>query len=86
MAKPVIDWSLPYDPKVSRKRRTGKLKYNPLLRIYGEAEGKQCRTCIHLEGHQMGGRWFKCDLRTPGGPATDHNATWPACGRHEEDP
>ncbi len=62
-------------------------RVNPLLRVYGPGpEGAICRDCVYLRAHQQSKRWYKCVLRAPGGPATDHRVRWQACGRFEARP
>jgi hypothetical protein len=60
----------------------GKGKINPCLALYGKGpEGKRCKECKLLFRHL---RFFKCELRGfTHGPATDHRANWPACGKFE---
>lgn len=61
-----------------RRRRTNT---NPLLPIYGtytQESGQKCKNCGHLKRYR---NWFKCALRRKGGPATDHQANYKACGK-----
>jgi hypothetical protein len=62
---------------------TGQGKTNPCVRLYGdgpaEAKCKQCRLFVRKHFSKT---YFKCELRgNTNGPATDHRANWPACGR-----
>lgn len=57
---------------------------NPCVRLYGMGpENTRCKECRLLRrkgGHAK--TYFKCELRgDTNGPATDHRANWPACGR-----
>lgn len=58
---------------------------NPMLPVYGPGPGSaKCKTCAHLVRLRRGGTYRKCDLRAnTHGAATDHKATWPACGKYE---
>ena len=67
--------------------KTGALKHNPMPVLYGPGpDDKRCRDCVHCHaGHSR--RWFKCDLREfSNSTRTDHRATWPTCGKFEQDP
>jgi hypothetical protein len=70
------------------KGRLGAFKVNPLLALYGPGpEGAICRDCVHLERHQYGTTFYKCDLRrNTSSPTTDHRVRWPACGKFEAAP
>ena len=63
-----------------RTKREG----NPMLAVYGPGPGSaRCKTCAHLVRLRRGGTYRKCDLRrNTHGAATDHKATWPACGKY----
>ena len=69
-----------------RGHKSGKWKHNYMLAVYGSGpDNERCRDCVHLVRYQMGSTWFKCDLRPiTGSVASDHNATWPACGKFEK--
>lgn len=60
---------------------------NPMLALYGQGPADQrCKDCIQLVRFKQAKAWHKCALRRGkrsrwGGPATDHKANWPACGR-----
>jgi len=58
-------------------------KSNPCVRLYGPGpDGAKCKECRLLIVNQKSKRYFKCELRGfTNGPATDHRANWPACGR-----
>lgn len=59
-------------------------KINPMLKIYGHSDGRKCKYCVHFIVKKMGNKYFKCALRKiTNGPATDHRANWPACGKFE---
>lgn len=60
-------------------------KANPLLRMFGKGpEGATCKTCTHLRRKHFSKVYIKCDLRpNTNGPATDHKAGWPACGKYQ---
>ena len=63
-------------------------KRNPCVHWFGPGpEGSACRTCRNLEAHGGGSQrtWYKCALRAPGGPATDHRVNWPACAQYKPD-
>lgn len=75
----IIDETL-YGP---RKRSV-----NPCVELYGAGpEGERCKHCTHLYVKQYSSNYYKCDLRrNSNGPATDHRANWPACGRFDRSP
>lgn len=56
---------------------------NPCVRLHGLAEPEaKCKDCRLFIRKQKGKTYFKCALRgDTNGPATDHRANWPACGR-----
>lgn len=55
-------------------------------KVYGRTEGKRCRTCRHLVGHEWSRIYWKCDLtRMSRGAKTDWGRSWPACGKYEEE-
>ena len=55
---------------------------NPMVVSCGPGpEGAICRDCAHLMEYQQANRWYKCGLRKPGGPKTDHRVRWPACAK-----
>jgi hypothetical protein len=58
----------------------GKGKINPMLGVHKHGpEGKCCKECALMVRR---GRYFKCEERgITRGPATDHRANWPACGK-----
>ena len=58
-------------------------KLNPMVKIYGPGPSNyRCKDCTHLYAKQFANRYFKCDLRrNTNGPATDHRANWPTCGK-----
>lgn len=58
---------------------------NPMLPVYGPGPGSaRCKTCVHLVRLRRGGTYRKCALRrNTHGAATDHKATWPACGKYQ---
>lgn len=60
---------------------------NPCLKAYGEGPaGMVCKTCKHLIAKKWDKTYYKCALRkNTNGPATDHRAGWPACGRYKRD-
>jgi hypothetical protein len=62
-----------------------KPKPNPMLRRYGAGpEGKRCKDCAHFFRKHFAKVYRKCAKRgDTNGPATDHLATWPACGAWE---
>ena len=69
------------------KGSSGTLKNNPCLAAFGDGpEGRTCQECSHFfRQGGVAGHYFKCDLRrVTSGPATDHRARWPACGRFAE--
>lgn len=59
---------------------------NPCVRLYGLAEpAAKCKDCRLFIRHEMSKTYFKCELRgITHGPATDHRANWPACGRFQQ--
>src|SRR5690606_18232630 len=67
------------------RNNSGKKLFNPCIAVFGQGpEGARCKTCEHLYVKQYAGRYFKCDLRrNSNGPATDHKANWPACGKYK---
>jgi hypothetical protein len=68
------------------RTKSGTLKQNPMPLVYGAGpEDKKCRDCAHFyRVGGVGGRYYKCDLRhQTSGPATDHRALWPTCGKFE---
>lgn len=76
-------------PSGTKVRRSYAMKANPnpCLLMYGAGpDGVICKRCVHLF-RQGGNKTFcKCKLRGKAthGPATDHYANWPACGKYEE--
>lgn len=72
---------------IEEVQRRDRIRANPMIPIYGEGpEGTTCASCVHLvlQGGTSG-RYLKCELRrNTRGPATDHRARWPACGKYEE--
>lgn len=59
-------------------------KTNPCVRLFGEGpEGRKCKECALLTAHAFQRTFYKCSLRVPGGPATDHRVNWPACAKFE---
>ena len=57
-----------------------------MLNIHGRMPGKTCKTCAHLQRYKQSARWMKCDLtKITGGTGTDWKASWPACGKYEEE-
>lgn len=71
-----------------RKSHAMKDKANPCLRLHGPGpDATTCKNCTHL--YRAGGSktFFKCRLRgkATSGPATDHYAGWPACGKYQEE-
>lgn len=58
---------------------------NPCIRAFGHGpEGRRCKDCDLFVVLQYSKRYFKCRLRQfTHGPATDHRANWPACGKFE---
>lgn len=64
-----------------------KKSVNPCVELYGEGpKNKRCKHCRHFIVHQHGNRYFKCAFRKiTHGPATDHRANWPTCGKYEPD-
>lgn len=73
----------------ARKRRKSYAKgtrINPQLRIFGRGPaGVTCKGCVHLVRHGNGNKSFlKCSkVNITSGPATDHFASWEACGKFE---
>lgn len=57
---------------------------NPCVRLHGLAEpAAKCKTCRLFIRKRYSKTYFKCALRgDTNGPATDHRANWPACGRY----
>jgi hypothetical protein len=78
------------EPMELEPRPVGRIKLgaragNPLLKLYGSTPGRMCGACRFISKHGRGVRgWFKCEFREHGGRATDHFASWPACGKFEE--
>jgi hypothetical protein len=56
---------------------------NPCVRLHGLAEpAAKCKDCQLFIRKHYSKTYFKCALRgDTNGPATDHRANWPACGR-----
>ena len=56
---------------------------NPCVRRFGLAEpAAKCKECRLFIRKHYAKTYFKCALRgDTNGPATDHRANWPACGR-----
>jgi hypothetical protein len=75
------------DQYLKRRRReertaTGALRKNPMIRLFGETQGKKCKECLYLCYREFAKRYYKCQLRGCSGSATtDHRVNWPACGR-----
>jgi hypothetical protein len=74
------------DPQLSWFNDAQKLEHgcdNPCVRLYGFGpENEICKNCRLLFWHCCSRKYFKCELRgCTHGPATDHRANWPACGR-----
>lgn len=89
MTRPVF--GVDVDPAVieanATKNKSGSLKRNPLLAVYGPGpDGAQCGTCSHF--FQLGGvagTYYKCDLRkVTSGPSSDHRVRWDACAKYEQ--
>ncbi len=58
---------------------------NPCVYAFGRGpEGATCSTCVSLRMFQRKRRWYKCSLRAPGGPSTDHRIGWEACAKYIE--
>lgn len=75
--------------KPGQKRKSYAMKdtRNPCLTFFGPGpEGVKCKNCIHLYGTGGNKAFLKCKLRgkATSGPATDHYAGWPACGKFEK--
>lgn len=62
------------------------LAHKKLLVMNGQAEGKQCKTCVHLVRKELSATYFKCNkFKNTAGPGTDWRVSWQACGLYEED-
>jgi hypothetical protein len=60
---------------------------NPCVRAFGLGpEGKRCKECaLLIRRDDCAKVYLKCALRAnTRGPATDHRAGWPACGKFAE--
>lgn len=66
------------DKKIRQK------KYRTMQEMYGELEGKQCRTCKHAVQHRQSKSWYKCELwAQTHSAATDIRLKNTACGKYE---
>jgi hypothetical protein len=63
----------------------GKGKINPCLKLHGPGPAdKRCKDCALFIRREMSKTYFKCELRgITRGPATDHRANWPTCGKFQ---
>ncbi len=82
--------SIPETRKQYLKRRrredytkTGTLRKNPMLILYGTTDGERCKTCIFLVVRKFAKNYYKCRYRgCSSNPRLDHKVNWPACGRY----
>jgi hypothetical protein len=77
-------WGVPPGPARPVRWNARATDPNPLVAIYGPGPvGARCGTCAHLVRWHYGRTYRKCRIRgLTHGEATDHFATWPACGRY----
>jgi len=67
---------------------TGDGKSNPCIALHGPGPAdKRCKDCALCYYNQFSKRYYKCELRgSTRGPATDHRANWPTCGKFQPQP
>lgn len=69
------------------KNRSGSFNINPCIGVFGPGpDAFRCKSCKNLLARGNGAKnFYKCALRTiTNGPATDHKANWPACGKFDK--
>lgn len=91
MTRPVfgVDVDLSVIESNATRTKSGSLKRNPLLTVYGPGpDGARCGTCSHcFRVGVVAGRYYKCDLRRlTSGPGSDHRVRWPACAQYQREP
>jgi hypothetical protein len=77
-------WDLPAPPVAVTLHHPRATDPNPLIALYGSGPSNAwCGTCTHLVRKRYAKTYRKCDQRRmTASEATDHFATWPACGRY----
>lgn len=80
-----IDITLPAGAPEQKGIRKAMKQYRQLIAIYGKVADKQCRSCSFCFRHQAGSKkFYKCHKANVGGPATDWNSRWVACGLFQQ--
>jgi hypothetical protein len=61
-------------------------KIGSMHRKFGKGpDGAICRDCVNCYTHRLSKSYTKCKLfGHTGGPGTDWNQKWPACGKFQE--
>lgn len=74
---------LTHADKLARNRAK---KIGSMHRKFGKGpEGERCGDCRQFAVKKLAGTYRKCRLfGNTGGPGTDWQARWPACGKFEE--
>ena len=72
-------------PTGQKNARIARNQYRQLISIYGTNEKKKCKSCAFCIQHSAGSKkFYKCHKAKVGGPSTDWNSTWFACGLFEK--
>lgn len=72
-------------PTGEKGDRIAKNQYRQLISIYGNAGEEKCKNCVFCVQHSAGSKkFYKCHKARVGGPATDWNSNWFACGLFEK--
>ena len=74
---------------VSEVKYEVRLKTPTMQMMFGETDGKTCKTCKHCTGHKMNRTFYKCDLWQHYfrgmSAASDIRLKDRACGKYEKE-